>query len=540
MNMNLNDIKTGILNLLMLFENLSKPQIDGLCSLVNPHDTVSLDLNQLRDRVATVTDDELEDLINKTRHWWPMPGQVPPIGKTPHRYEIVQFAQLYHLFFLQNIFQTLSYGELMKVFELVPTTTIGDLAEQNVYLHTLQDLKQLLILLDPGTLEVLATEIFDISQRAPGTEKEELHQMVQLNTEHFYLYLPLLKLLQLGGPNLLQFQNSFVALDNIQLMLLTQLLSVGDNVLDYVYLLAPETLARDPFFSVQQVPGMVYPIQNGIYQTYDPNAMHMDDTEHQEETIPQNQPAVTLTIIDQPPEKCVYKRNIKQHPSVSINGNYSDVPGSLYVAPVLIRCDTFEREDSLFNGNEPVKITSNRIIEFKRLKILATSNQTNETLFGIKFELRMYNDDLSEYEVIHEITSTPVCVVSHSTQLKPTPKAIPKVVEVVPFSGNPNGSTRVAILGSNFVDSPNTRVRFDSIEVCPIFHGSKTLICLTPAFHSSATVQVQVCNDANIWSKTYAQFTYDANLMNDGMPANTNHGYDPNQEMYQLPTETIS
>ena len=48
------------------------------------------------------------------------------------------------------------------------------------------------------------------------------------------------------------------------------------------------------------------------------------------------------------------------------------------------------------------------------------------------------------------------------------------------MSGPTSGLTRVAVLGANFVESPTTRVKFDNIEVMPIFHGPKTLICVTP------------------------------------------------------------
>jgi hypothetical protein len=88
---------------------------------------------------------------------------------------------------------------------------------------------------------------------------------------------------------------------------------------------------------------------------------------------------------------------------------------------------------------------------------------------------------------------------------------LPIVTEVIPVSGPPSGFTRVAVLGSNFADSPTTRVRFDEIEVMPIFHGPKTLICHTPK-HPPGTVMVRVCNDAKRWSDTAGTFTYDENL----------------------------
>jgi hypothetical protein len=55
---------------------------------------------------------------------------------------------------------------------------------------------------------------------------------------------------------------------------------------------------------------------------------------------------------------------------------------------------------------------------------------------------------------------------------------------VIPYSGTTAGGTRVAVLGTNFVDSPSARVRFDNIDVMPVFHGPRTLICTTPPHHS--------------------------------------------------------
>ena len=58
--------------------------------------------------------------------------------------------------------------------------------------------------------------------------------------------------------------------------------------------------------------------------------------------------------------------------------------------------------------------------------------------------------------------------------------------QVIPYSGTIAGGTRVAVLGTNFVDSPSARVRFDNIDVMPVFHGPRTLICTTPPHHSGA------------------------------------------------------
>ncbi len=141
----------------------------------------------------------------------------------------------------------------------------------------------------------------------------------------------------------------------------------------------------------------------------------------------------------------------------------------------------------------------------------------NETMFALRFELRRYERAGQSFKLLDSVTTDPFTVVSHSTQLKPCTlhylyyftvfiyycllafKNLPTVTEVIPYGGPTTGSTRVAILGVNFQDSPTTRVRFDNIEVIPIFHGSKTLLCHTPR-HEPGLVQVTVCNEPNAWS----------------------------------------
>jgi len=54
-------------------------------------------------------------------------------------------------------------------------------------------------------------------------------------------------------------------------------------------------------------------------------------------------------------------------------------------------------------------------------------------------------------------------------------------------------------------------VKFDNVEVKPIFHGPKTLICHTPK-HPPGTVSVKVCNDLHRWSETEATYTYDGSI----------------------------
>ena len=191
---------------------------------------------------------------------------------------------------------------------------------------------------------------------------------------------------------------------------------------------------------------------------------------------------------------------------------------NLYIAPILIRCDTLEEKSKLMTGNKPVKVAPGRVVSFRRLKITSTSHQQGESLFAIKFELRRYHGN--EYEILDFVQSNPICVLSHSTQLRPgnclyfffsafpSPSNIfskasaassttASVTEVIPYSGSTQGGTRVAVLGNNFVDSPSARVRFDNTDVMPTFHGPRTLICVTPQ-HQPGIVSVRVSNDSKV------------------------------------------
>ena len=105
---------------------------------------------------------------------------------------------------------------------------------------------------------------------------------------------------------------------------------------------------------------------------------------------------------------------------------------NLYVAVVLLRCDTFTEEAKFITGNahkspkklltllgnRPEKVTSGRVVTFRKLKVTTTSHQQQETLFCLKFELRKYSSE-NEFELLDFIHSNPVCVLSHSTQMKP-------------------------------------------------------------------------------------------------------------------------
>jgi hypothetical protein len=107
-------------------------------------------------------------------------------------------------------------------------------------------------------------------------------------------------------------------------------------------------------------------------------------------------------------------------------------------------------------------VAGNGTVAFKRLKILSTSHQLNETLFALRFELRAAADSAAVQALrrphdshdgdggvlLATTQSMPLCVVSHSSQLKKeTPLNTASLSEAIPASGPSTGGTRIALLG---------------------------------------------------------------------------------------------
>lgn len=516
------------MKLLLLVQSLSQGQIQGLCNFIDPFSSNNgvLQPGLLLSLVRKMSLADLERIAADAsqKYFISQRGDDKEYeGSNQDDYsdtmsdiskdENLQLTYLYHLHSLQELLFDLPVSCLMKLMEILPSGQDLRLLQ----IQQLEQIQQLLTQLDPDTLKALKKEL---SLVPPGTEQQALVQMVQLESEHFHLYRALCLLLQLEEPDLLHLQQALPRFSFLQLIQITRLIDVGlFDVLDLRRLLLPQDMVADGYVPMEQpvlhpnsaaaaaVPEYTDPLEIALNDGSDVRMADEDSTNKNQSSF-----GLTLEIVEQPPEKCVYKRNIKPPPTVMVVGDESANDGNIYVAASLTRCDTGEHEPNLITGNKPVKVTSGRVIPFKRLKILVTSHQMNETLFSLRFELRRYyGKGEGDYEVLQTLASNPICVLSHSTQLKPTSNVAPVVLEVVPMSGPPSGYTRVVVLGANFVESPTTRVKFDNIEVMPIFHGPKTLICHTPR-HSPGIVEVKVCNDAKKYSETFATFKYDDSL----------------------------
>jgi len=224
-----------------------------------------------------------------------------------------------------------------------------------------------------------------------------------------------------------------------------------------------------------------------------------------------HEPQLKLDLFEHPAERCVYRRNLKPAPRLRVLGRAPSLAfeESLQIVPLLVRCDTQIVLDGKMLGNAPVNTCAGALVEFKKLKISLTSHQLNETLFCVRFELRLVRPDRS-YEVIALTQTPPIYVVSHSSNLKAATVPPPVVLEICPSFGPIVGNTRVAIIGQNFVMNERACVRIANFELQPQFRDQGTLICTFPGsvVQEPGDVQVHVSNDSNLWSESSFTFTF--------------------------------
>lgn len=417
---------------------------------------------------------------------------------------------------LQHVMKTLTETHLLKLAQVIPS--VGDPMNQ---FQLFQQLQELFGLLKPDVLENLKKKL---EETDPSQQQQKLIQLLNLPAQYFQLYQPLSQFLQMPLDELLLLHQVIPKLEPYQSVTLLHVLQLQT-------------------FDIVSLRNMLVPLLNSAeYDFFKKTTSSTKEAEPDHDAVLSHEKKLTLQILEQPPEKSVYKRNLKPNPSVQVNGEQGNSDVNLFVVPVLIRCDNFSEETKFLTGNKPIRLTSSKVVTFKKLKITTTSHQQQETLFCLRFELRRYltNDENGDYEVVNSIHTNPICVLSHSTQLKPNMAnppltvvgskmeepsnksiviskesskdvtvvgTIPLVIEVIPSVGATTGGTRVAIIGANFVDSPAARVKFDDTEVLATYHGNGTIVCHTPE-HVPGTVPVYVSNANKSFSETFASFTY--------------------------------
>jgi len=485
-------LQQQLVDLLVLLQDLNPVHLSAVCQFIN-HDPSDLLMQPLLRLLRQWSPGQIEHLITLTvknpsaagpqaaPHNSLSPEEKRELEKVPTEVRKA-FGLLLQLYELAQMLNSLTITQLVKMYEIIPP------GAQVRQLQILQQLQQLLGKLLPEVLLELRKQVTG----AMATESD-MAKLLGLKEEHFHLYQPLRQMLQLEPKELLGLQDALPKLSPTQMIQLLSLLG-----LQQFDLLEIKRVLSGAF-------GGPVPMEDVSPSTRGSHGGTPMDSREDDSGL-----EFRLKIVEQPPEKSVYKRNLKPNPMVQLvvdesKGGKDD--SQLYIAPTLIRCDNHEELPKLISGNKPVKVAPGRVAVFRRLKILQTSHQQGESLFAIKFELRRYQGN--KYEVLDFAQSNPICVLSHSTQLKPVASTTSaSITEVIPYNGPLEGGTRVAILGSNFIDSPSARVRFDQTDVLPTFHGPKTLVCVAPP-HPVGMVTVRVSNDSRIWSTTTACYSYE-------------------------------
>ncbi|KAH3767778.1 calcium-activated BK potassium channel [Pelomyxa schiedti] len=191
---------------------------------------------------------------------------------------------------------------------------------------------------------------------------------------------------------------------------------------------------------------------------------------------------IGLKIARQPPSRTVYQRILRPFPSVMIVGTLPQgMIQNLFIEASLWRSDNETEIPSYLEGTRVVRISTGVFATFKRLKILCTTQQQG-SLFCLRFVLKQYMGN-DFYPVAGGVAlSDPIEVFSHTLYLNERRESggqpSPSVTEVLPATGS--AGTRVAVIGSNFLNTPNLRVAFNNTVIVPTFHEQGTLICVVP------------------------------------------------------------
>ena len=541
-------LKKNLLELLFLLKALSNNQRQSLTHFERcEHDILKQDLPHI---IETSNDEQLENLIQISQeHPEEIKNMKKQEGNNTLYYsveQIVSFGCLFRLLLLQEMLHVfLSINQLMKLIEIIPVIA------PDQQLKLLHQFRQLLLNLSTETIQTLHSEL---QSGKNSSDILDIFFESDFSQDQFFLCQPLTGLLHSDLEDVLHICDVLPKLQPLQLVQLIRLFQL------------------DPL-RILEIRQFLSPYQNGWLGLQGLVDEQLPEEENDEISMRMEESSVnelSLVIIEQPPERTVYKRNLRPNPAVMIKGDERRIlkPGeSLCIVPVLYRCDTLDPVQKLSDPN-PINATVGSVVKFKRLKILITSHQLNETLFFIRFELRK-TDGNKQSETLASVQSNPIMVVSHSTLMKacsffflsllsfpslllpslflgPTfyfisakfrtvvsfPSLVllflclphetneyyflliaakeikPSIAEIIPTTGTTNGGTRVAILGTNFVDSPAVRVKFDDSEVIPIFHGTGTLLCNTPRHHPGQ-VMVSISNNGKTWSDKIAFFTYE-------------------------------
>jgi len=222
------------------------------------------------------------------------------------------------------------------------------------------------------------------------------------------------------------------------------------------------------------------------------------------------QTGLGLRIQKQPPAQTVYQRILKPYPVIMLLAppNFSEQSHNLFVECQLLGDKNVNLSNCL-EGSTTVRIAPGVFATFRKLKILSTSQQ-KKTHFRLRFHLKRYVGNNFEPIQSPSVYSNTIEVFSHTYYLssRKNKTAPPKINEILPFSGPSTGGTRVALIGSNFVNSSNLTVKFGDLIVSPEYHETGTLIFTTPPASPGTKISVSVSNDGKEFSQSDTSFTY--------------------------------
>jgi len=464
-------LRQKLLELVILLKTLSPNQFTTLTRFEQCDINILSPTMDLSRTIESVGDAEFEWMVASATKPVEELRSSPNSHGSLSKEQLLSFRCLLHLVLLQEMITIqFTISHLMKLTEIIPQIP------PDHQLKLLQQLQQWLFSIDSRRLEETWRDYHDPT-RSP--QDSLLFQDLMDHQDRFSIEQPLQGILSFEDwDETRQMCEGLTQLHPPQLVQLVRLLQYEPL----------QILEIRQFLSHEGWKGLQSLLDDD--PTEPPDPMFDDDQYNHEphiEPTPRSafSEAVSLSILEQPPEQTVYKRNLKPFPAILVQGDERLVlqPGeSLVVAPMLYRYDNLEPVLNKISGVTPLPVTTGATVVFKKLKIMVTSNQLNNTLFFLQFELRKVSQNKAP-ETLAFLQSNPIFVVSHTTLLKkpisPTIEAA-TISEVIPPKGTSEGGTKVAILGDNFVDTPNTRVWFDLIEVKPQFHGPKTLTCITP------------------------------------------------------------
>lgn len=148
------------------------------------------------------------------------------------------------------------------------------------------------------------------------------------------------------------------------------------------------------------------------------------------------------------------------------------------------------------SGSRQIPVIENRA-RFDALKIHTTSKQLGG-LVRLRFELNQYNSKRQKWVSLHPpLLSAPIQVFSHTGQIRrATSITSPSIFELHPDFGSK--SSRIAIRGVNFVNSPNLSVKFGKKRIpVNLFHNEGLVIFLVPEYPFSKIEETKTTNGNN-------------------------------------------